>query len=229
MKTEKEFQDFNERMVQKYGPHKYHGTKVSLIRFAEEKKKKLLRASLGGKRRGVLLDIGCGSCDVSQGLDFQEKVGLDLSSFILKIASEKSPGTNLVQGNAECLPFPDDSFSCIMLTDVLEHVLRPETVLKEIHRVAEKDAFVIINVPNDRLINRCKKLLKMMRLDRMFVTEYHFEEEKSDSRMEWHLHEFSADDIKEKVKALFIVQALHPIPFFFAPFQYLFVLKPLKK
>jgi SAM-dependent methyltransferase len=45
------------------------------------------------------------------------------------------------------LPFPDDSFDSVLLTDVLEHVAEPADLLREIARVLRPSGSLILSVP----------------------------------------------------------------------------------
>lgn len=229
--TEKEFRTFNENMARCFGPDQYHRTKVWLIRMAEAvKRKKIIRALKSIRRRdGFLLDVGCGACDLLKSLPFPDKVGLDYSMHLLNLSRREQNELNLVQGNAENLPFREDRFSCIMLTDVLEHVLHPERVLEEIHRLCRKAGLFILNVPNDRLINRCKSFLQYVRLEKHFVTEYHCRYPASGNlKMSWHIHEFTFKDVKQLLEKRWNIIKFHSIPNALMPFQFLFFLSPKK-
>lgn len=46
------------------------------------------------------------------------------------------------------LPFADESFDLIICTEVLEHLLWPQHLLKEAHRVLSLDGNIIVSVPN---------------------------------------------------------------------------------
>ncbi len=46
------------------------------------------------------------------------------------------------------LPFPDDSFDCVMVIDVHEHLPNPEPFTKELHRVVRRGGRAIVTVPN---------------------------------------------------------------------------------
>jgi len=46
------------------------------------------------------------------------------------------------------LPFADKSFDIIICKDILEHILEPLAVLKEVRRILKDDGFVVISVPN---------------------------------------------------------------------------------
>lgn len=91
----------------------------------------------------TLLDIGCGNgfftyyfakmCQVT---------GLDFSKQMLKI----NPHNKLVYGDAENLPFPDESFDITFCSSLLHHLSNPEKAIQEMKRVAKK--YIIISEPN---------------------------------------------------------------------------------
>lgn len=103
-----------------------------------------------------LLDVGCGTgillkCAYELGL---ETYGVDVSNEALKIARHVSPNSSFFLGKAENLRFKDDNFDYITCIGSLEHFLDIKKALKEMVRVAKKDAFFCIMVPNKNFIFR---------------------------------------------------------------------------
>jgi SAM-dependent methyltransferase len=47
----------------------------------------------------------------------------------------------------ETLPFESGSFDSVLLSDVLEHIRKPEKLITEIYRILKKDGVLIMNVP----------------------------------------------------------------------------------
>ncbi|HRH26887.1 MAG TPA: methyltransferase domain-containing protein [Parcubacteria group bacterium] len=66
----------------------------------------------------------------------------------IKRASDAGVVIDVVQGVGESLPFNDSEFNFVNLCEVIEHVENPNKVLKEVHRVLEKEGLVYISVPN---------------------------------------------------------------------------------
>ncbi|TSD02425.1 MAG: hypothetical protein Athens071424_71 [Parcubacteria group bacterium Athens0714_24] len=102
-----------------------------------------IKENINLKKEDTLLDVGCGNgfftyhfaklCDVT---------GLDFSKQMLKI----NVHDKLIHGDAENLPFEDNSFNIVFCSNLLHHLKNPETAIKEMKRVAKK--YIIISEPN---------------------------------------------------------------------------------
>jgi SAM-dependent methyltransferase len=84
-----------------------------------------------------LLDVGCGG-----GLLLRDAIasgatvtGLDHSEEMVRLARERAPGAEVMLGNAEQLPFADDSFTAIAMSIVFFFLPKPSTALRECRRV----------------------------------------------------------------------------------------------
>ena len=97
-----------------------------------------------------VLDAGCGEGFVIERLrrdlsaDF---IGLDIESEALKIATDKNPEVNFQEASVYQLPFADNSFDLVVLSEVLEHLDTPDIALAEIRRVTKQ--YTIISVPHE--------------------------------------------------------------------------------
>lgn len=74
--------------------------------------------------------------------------GLDISSEAVKNAKENAPDSEILTGNGEDLPWPDNYFDYAASLGCLEHYLNPERGAKEIQRVLNPDGTAIIILPN---------------------------------------------------------------------------------
>jgi ubiquinone/menaquinone biosynthesis C-methylase UbiE len=54
----------------------------------------------------------------------------------------------LVQGSAFALPFKDDSFDCVMSSQVIEHIRYDESIFSEMHRVLRTGGTLILGTPD---------------------------------------------------------------------------------
>jgi len=80
----------------------------------------------------IVVNIGSGSGDF-----YKEVIHLDIYPF---------PNVDVI-GDAHKLPFANESVDSVVIVAVLEHLRKPQLVLKEINRVLKKGGYVYIDVP----------------------------------------------------------------------------------
>lgn len=118
----------------------------SIYHFVRQKlMQKLVRRY---RKEGRHLDVGCGTGLVLCGLPDQG-VGLDINKWALEKAKVHAPKTQLVQADADYLPFRRNSFSTITIFEVLEHIDKPRHVFKEICQVLDTSGILIGSVPRE--------------------------------------------------------------------------------
>ena len=100
---------------------------------------------------GKLLDVGCGDGValflLRKRFPKLELFGIDPMSEAITIAKEKVPNAHLEQGTADKLPFESDFFDLVISSDVIEHVSDADLMLREMKRVAQPEAAIIIGTP----------------------------------------------------------------------------------
>lgn len=86
-----------------------------------------------------VLDIACGTGDISRGLSKRGYLvtGMDISENMLKIAREKSSKHNIsyIQGSADKIPFENDSFSTVTISFGIRNFDNRRECIDEIYRV----------------------------------------------------------------------------------------------
>lgn len=95
-----------------------------------------------------VLDVACGTglvaVEAAKILGTAENITcLDPSAGMLAVARQKLNAT-FVQGRAEALPFPDNSFDFLTMGYALRHVTDLETTFREYHRVLRPGATALI-------------------------------------------------------------------------------------
>ncbi len=105
---------------------------------------------LGVEPEGKLLDVACGPGQMlSLAKEYNlHAFGLDISDVAIKMAQQKLPDADLRVGNAEQLPYENETFDYISCLGSLERIINLETALKEQYRVAKKGAKVCYLVRN---------------------------------------------------------------------------------
>ncbi len=102
---------------------------------------------------GSILDVGCGRglllAKVAKRAEPNTKFfGVDISPKLCEIARTNNPTAKIVVGDAEALPFPNNSFTIVFMTEALEHMLDFGKALSEIARVLRPGGTFIVTVPN---------------------------------------------------------------------------------
>jgi ubiquinone/menaquinone biosynthesis C-methylase UbiE len=98
-----------------------------------------------------LLDLGCGTGNVLKRLKEDKEIalsGLDLSENMIETA-KKNVGerAELKVGDAEYIPWNDETFDVIVCNASFHHYPNPEKVLLEMKRVLKKNGTLIIGDP----------------------------------------------------------------------------------
>jgi len=93
-----------------------------------------------------ILEVGCGTGHVSS---FLAKKGYSVTGceFYTEAIELSWPGFMIVQGDANNLPFTDNSFDIVGLFDVIEHFQDDVALLKEAYRVVREGGIIVITVP----------------------------------------------------------------------------------
>ena len=94
--------------------------------------------------KGKCLDVGCGSSRIIGALPYGS-VALDI--LMRKLRYAQRFGHPVVQGSIFDLPVPNESFPCVLCSQVIEHVTR-ENVLNELDRVLQPGGFLILGTPD---------------------------------------------------------------------------------
>ena len=91
-----------------------------------------------------ILDAGCGSSMIIQSLN--NAVGMDFSHAKLRFL--RRYGMPLVRGSAFALPFGDETFDCVISSEVIEHIPFDEVLFTEMNRVLRPGGMLVIGTPD---------------------------------------------------------------------------------
>lgn len=117
-------------------------------KFMLSRKRSLVR-KVTGLKRGSILDIGSGTGHFA---GFMKKSGWDCEGVekSLKAAQYSVTGNNIrVYQPEEILSLPGNSFDCITMWHVLEHLYNPEETLSQVKRLLKPGAPAVIALPNN--------------------------------------------------------------------------------
>src|SRR3989338_1722589 len=109
--------------------------------------------SIHNRYDGSILDVGCGRGLLIQKVKARAEkgtkfYGVDISPKLCEIARKNNPNATVVVGDAEALPFPDNMFTIVFMTEALEHMLDFGKALSEVSRVLRPGGTFIVTVPN---------------------------------------------------------------------------------
>jgi len=98
-------------------------------------------------RDSLVLDVGCGTANNT--LLFAEAtnvqvVGIDLSGQMLRKAQQKAPELGFVKSSASLLPFCNNTFDFVFMTDVVHHLSNLDATLIETYRVLNQGCSICI-------------------------------------------------------------------------------------
>jgi 2-polyprenyl-3-methyl-5-hydroxy-6-metoxy-1,4-benzoquinol methylase len=219
---EAKFETWNDQMFQVYGNDRLYHHSNPIIRHVQMQRIRLILRWLDLKSSESILDIGCGEGFLfSQLPPTKQRIGLDLSERALSIALSRHPADEWVKGDVELLPFPDGSFDKVCCTEVMEHVLHPSQVLREICRVLKPTGKVVITVPNEPAINRIKDRVFGTAMGRKIFANIPV-------RTEWHLTEYTPALLHKQIQDLFVVEAQHTLPFWWCALGYGVLCRPVR-
>ncbi|MBN8726466.1 MAG: methyltransferase domain-containing protein [Xanthomonadales bacterium] len=117
---------------------------------------RLIAERLGNVQGQNVLDIACGTGKwlelmSSRGAQIH---GIDISELAVHACERRLPKCDVRLGVAEDLPFADATFDLVTCLGSLEHFLEPERALREMLRVAKRDARFLLLVPNSGFLPR---------------------------------------------------------------------------
>jgi len=119
-------------------------------RYADRLEKRLILKFAEPKKGERVLDVGCGTG--TYGLEFSkmglEVTCLDMSKRMLDIAKKKSRDMNMILGNAQEIPFKDNTFDLIVGVTLIEFLDEPEKAIQEMRRVLKQNGRIVLGVLN---------------------------------------------------------------------------------
>lgn len=104
-----------------------------------------------------ILDNGCGVGFLLDLLECENKIGVDISSGMLKKAWPRH--SRLILANSEKLPIEDESVGTIFCRGLLHHLPNPQRGVEEIRRVLRPGGNAVFVEPNNNVFVRIPRMI----------------------------------------------------------------------
>lgn len=125
------------------------------IEVLKQSERKRLLKKLLGHQTGSTLVIGCGrgeEIDIVLEAGPSSVCAIDYSEEAIRLAGRRHKSVKFQQGDAHNLAFNDRQFDCVVCSEVIEHLERPEVAVSEISRVLKSNGTAVLTVPNQRCL-----------------------------------------------------------------------------
>lgn len=93
-----------------------------------------------------IIDLACGTSPIIA--HYERPVAMDIDAAKIEWASEKWPHVQYLAGDCTDTKFLDGTFNAVLAIEVIEHLPRSVDLLKEIARICDDSAKVIIATPD---------------------------------------------------------------------------------
>lgn len=96
--------------------------------------------------KGKKLEIGCGTGGFLE--KFDDVVGIDINPNLIDICQSKNLNAHLM--DIDKINFKNNYFDSVLIDNVIEHIVNPKNLLKEIFRVLDVNGVVVVSVPGEK-------------------------------------------------------------------------------
>jgi SAM-dependent methyltransferase len=120
-----------------------HDSVIPLQRFWQRSRYRYITELIAGE--GPVLDVGCGSSHIIGALP-KGSVALDV--LVNKLRFNRRFPIPRVRGSGFTLPFADESFPCVLSSQVIEHVPKEPSMIDELCRVLRPGGRLVLGTPD---------------------------------------------------------------------------------
>ena len=123
------------------------------LRYSERRRMQFISRMVPASGVSRLLDAGCGTGELSGNLVNRgfNVIALDLGFESIHRAHAKYSKENInipfVQGDVYRLPYKDGCFDAVVISEILEHLEKPQDALREAARILRPGGHIIVSTP----------------------------------------------------------------------------------
>jgi ubiquinone/menaquinone biosynthesis C-methylase UbiE len=160
--SQEDVERLNDRFAREHDIDDYYARSGFLIGYIERRRLRIIERMMTARPGEALLEVGCGGGHVLSLFRAARLTGIDVSGEMLAKATQNLAGydVRLLKGDLAELGLADASFDGIVCTEVLEHVVDPDHVLRHIQRLVKPTGRVVITFPNDKLTKGLKDVVR---------------------------------------------------------------------
>jgi dolichol-phosphate mannosyltransferase len=115
---------------------------IPLQRYWQRRRHRIIKGMARGA--GRTLDVGCGSSIILQSLNYA--VGIDVLAN--KLRYMRQYGVPLTLGSVMALPVRNESFDCVVCSQVIEHIPDDPAIMRELLRVLRPGGLLVLGTPD---------------------------------------------------------------------------------
>ena len=194
---------WNDALAREHDIDDYYQRSSFAIRYVEGRRLAIIRRMIASDSDDTILEVGCGGGHVLRLFPEAALTGVDVSDVFLSKARKNLDGyrVTLLKGQLDELRLEEAPFTKAVCTEVLEHVIEPERILRGLQRVVQPGGTVVITFPNDRLINRVKNIVR-----RSGAALWPSFRRISWGADKYHLHVWSIDQMRALLSRFFVIR-----------------------
>ena len=111
--------------------------------FYYDNLKKLLKKEI--PKDCIVFEVGCGTGELLASLDPRNGYGMDISSEMVRLAKEKYKTDRHLHFSTQ---YPSSYFDYVFMSDVIEHLVYPEKVFRQISKLMNQKSKFIVTMAN---------------------------------------------------------------------------------
>jgi 2-polyprenyl-3-methyl-5-hydroxy-6-metoxy-1,4-benzoquinol methylase len=208
----------NDRLAREHPINEYYARSPLPIRIIEGRRLAIIRDMVGEHAGLDVVEVGAGGGHVLRMFPRARLTAIDVSRVYIETARRNLAGCDVrfIKGEVDKLDLAAGSFDRVICTEVLEHTVDPEAVLAALARLLRRGGVAVVTVPNDPLILRLKRLLRVTPAGWVLR-----------NRIDWgadayHLHRWSPDEFRALLERHFRVTHRRAAPLDVLPIRVCF-------
>lgn len=140
----------------------YYARSGLLIRAIERTRLTCIRRMIAAEPTDRILEVGCGGGHVLRMFPDAKLTAVDVSGSMLAKARRNLQGYDVCfhKGEVQNLDLPSGGFDKIICSEVLEHVVDPDSIVQSIAGLLRPGGRAVVTFPNDHLVNRLKSIIR---------------------------------------------------------------------